>query len=126
MRLIELFTESKTGKKETNEDGIYFVSPFAAVIDGTTSKDDKTFGNITGGRFAMECIVKALERVSAELMPYDLIKEINLSLAKEIDKRGYEYGPSAVLVIYNDIRKELISYGDGPYCINGKKYIYKK
>ena len=125
MKLLDFFTESKTGREETNEDGIYFKEPFAAVIDGATSKDGKTYGNLSGGRFAAKCIMAALDRISPEAEPIDLIQEINTALRVEIENNNYEYGPSAVIVLYNDLRKELISYGDAPYSINGKKYAFK-
>ena len=125
MKLLDFFTESKTAREETNEDGIYFKGHFAAVIDGATSKTQKTYAGQSGGRFAAKCITAALDRISPKTPPIDLIKEINAALRDEIENNNFEYGPSAVIVLYNDFRKELISYGDAPYSINGVKYQSK-
>ena len=122
MKLLDIFTESKSGNPTLNEDGIYFKAPFAAVIDGTTTKDEKLYSKAYGGRFAMQVIMKALDNISDELEPYHLIEKINDALSCELTKQNYELGPSAGILIYNDTRKELISYGDNPYSINGKEY----
>lgn len=123
MKLLDLFTESKSGEEKFNEDGIFFNPPLAAVIDGTTSKEQKKYNNISSGRYATQCILSALEMVSPNLKPYNLICFLNDALKENIISNNFEFGASASVVIYNDIRRELISYGDNPYAINGVKYI---
>lgn len=126
MKLLDFFTESKSGDNKLNEDGIYSKAPFTAVIDGTTSKDNKKFGEASGGRLAMQIIRYALDRISAYQEPYELISEIDEIFARELIDQNFGFGPSAGIVIYNEARRELISYGDNPYSINGKEYYYVK
>lgn len=122
MKLLDIFTESKSGNPTFNEDGVYFKAPFAVVIDGTTTKDGKLFCGMYGGRFAMQVITEAMSSISESYEPYRLLKEINNALALELESKNLEFSPSAGILIYNDARKELISYGDNPYSINGKEY----
>lgn len=126
MKLLDIFTKSKSGDPTLNEDGVYFKAPFAAVIDGTTTKDGKLFCGMYGGRFAMQVITDALANIPESYEPYRLLEEINNALANELKSKGLEFSPSAGILIYNDARKELISYGDNPYSINGKRYYSVK
>ena len=126
MKLLDFFTESKSGSNRLNEDDIYSKAPFTAVIDGTTPKDNNQFFGASSGRFAMQIIRYALDRISAYQEPYELISEIDEIFARELVDQGFGFGPSAGIVVYNEERRELISYGDNPYSINGKRYYYVK
>ncbi len=126
MTLTEAFTLSKTGNNANNEDGFFFNEYFAAVIDGTTSKTADRFEGMTGGRFAMLTLKSALNTVAPDLPPQSLLEELNRCLKISSDRFNGEVFPSASLVIYNDYRKELISYGDCKYIINGTPFTTEK
>lgn len=122
MKLIEMFTCSKAGKEDLNEDAVYFGENIVAVIDGVTSKSGKTIDGIAEGRFAAQTLLKLLDDVDAQLSPFEIISFLSEGLRKEASKKNYPQKPSAVVTIYNNLRKELFSYGDCPYKIGNQDY----
>ena len=124
MELIESYTLSKSGIEEYNEDGMYFKYPFAAVIDGTTSKGEREINGMTCGRFAMQTLITALDTANPDLEPFGLISWLNQCLKKKLEEESAE--GSAGIVLYNAKRRELIVYGDNFYRIDGKTYKTSK
>lgn len=122
MRLIEMFTCSKTGNEKLNEDVVYFDGNFAAVIDGATSKSGVVINGITEGKFASQTVSQLLKKVDAHLSPQEIVIHLSNGLREASLDMGFPQKPSAVITVYNDIRKELFTYGDCPYKINGKVY----
>ena len=49
LTIEEVYTESKTGSREKNEDAVYYNADFIAVIDGATSKTEADLDGKTGG-----------------------------------------------------------------------------
>ena len=61
-RIIETWIQAKHPNQELCEDGLYTGRNYYAVIDGVTSKGSLVWpGEKTGGRFAKDVLLGALE-----------------------------------------------------------------
>ena len=49
----EIYTKSKTGRQENNEDAIYYDAHFVAVIDGATSKTEAVSDGKTACKYKL-------------------------------------------------------------------------
>lgn len=130
VNVIESFTCSKSGIKSLNEDGIYISDSFIAVIDGATSKKNGTIDGISSGRFAMNAVREALDKLDPEISATEGLKSISNYLrektrnAKVMDDSDF---PAVSIVYYNRLKGEIVSYGDCAFSINGEvNKPYKK
>ncbi len=122
MKLIEKYICAKNGDMSTCEDILFFCEKLAFVIDGTTSKVKQKIDGKTGGRFASEVLSTALKEVDLRSAPHEILTYINGILKEKSEDAGFVQGPSAVVVFYNAVRREIVRYGDCNFMIGGKAY----
>lgn len=120
MKIIEKFTRSKTGLEKDNEDCIFISEDFAVVVDGITSKT-KSLKSETDGRFVAKFVCDCFSQISADLTPYEILKELTSRLRKAlIEQNRNSESAGCSIVAYNALRRELFSYGDCHYAIDNK------
>lgn len=67
-RIIETWIQAKHPNQELCEDGLYTGRNYYAVIDGVTSKGSLVWpGEKTGGRFAKDVLLEALDTLPADM-----------------------------------------------------------
>jgi hypothetical protein len=66
-RVIEQFLVAKTGHAETCEDELVITPHFVAVIDGATSKTERRWDGLTGGRMAAQLIKAAFAHLEPDV-----------------------------------------------------------
>ncbi|WP_033159708.1 hypothetical protein [Mycoplasmoides alvi] len=131
-QIIEKLIVGKNSQ-DSCEDGYFISKKIIAVVDGGSPKGKlKWLNNKTSGWFAKELILKAFETVNPKWSNKKIISHINLALSnqyKNKEKFFYENPEEqlqAGIVFYNDLRKEIVSYGDCPILINKKLYDHSK
>lgn len=117
-KIVETFTCSKSGKENSNEDGIYIGKNFVAVIDGATSKEPFSLNGKTGGQLARDLIKNKLDTFSGNEDANTVVLEIQAELVAFAKKHKIpQY--SASMVLYSRYYKEIWSVGDCQYYLNG-------
>lgn len=129
--IIEQFCASKTQNPDDCEDILFVSENFIAVIDGATSKTDKTFKGKTGGKIAAELIANCLKKGTVESkMDYrTAINRIQVALQDyekkyKLEETGVHLCASAV--IYSVSKRQIWSVGDCQFMLNGKHYTFYK
>ena len=126
MKIIEKFTRSKTGNEKLNEDSFLIGKDFVVVADGTTAKG-KSFLGESDGRIVSRFVCECFKNISLSLDPIQILNQINLMLANELESKNIKSDfSSCSLLVYNDVRKEVFSYGDCMYKIGSKEYAFVK
>lgn len=145
LKILEQFIQGKENNPTVCEDGIFAGKAMAAVIDGVTAKGSRLWKGKTSGRYAMESILDFLEKhqekVSEFSCPGNFFCLLNDSLSQCINScctsKSAEKEllppslhtvdrPRASIILYNDVSKEIWSYGDCQCSINGKVYTHAK
>ncbi len=125
METIERFTYAKNGNENDNEDRIYMSDRFIAVIDGATSKEDRTLDGLTGGQNIDRIVCRCLDEIDDEPEAFDVFETVEQTIRKEFPRE--EYWPAAAsAAIYNIGRQELWLIGDCQALINGKPFTNSK
>jgi hypothetical protein len=112
--LIELFVQGYRPGSPC-EDMVAVVGPFAAVLDGVTSKDRSVYRGTTGGRFAAEVVLSALETLDPDVSARECVDAVTRALADAIvAERGapVPHPPGTQLAVYSPYRRELWQVGD--------------
>lgn len=130
--VIEKFCASKTLLPEDCEDVLFVSDNFIAVIDGATSKTDKTFHGKTGGQIAADLIADSLNNNIVEPnMDYrTAINRIQIRIQDYsrkygLEKKGVHLCASAV--IYSISKRQIWAVGDCQFMLNGNhQTFYKK
>lgn len=125
LTIEEVYTESKTGSREKNEDAVYYNADFIAVIDGATSKTEAELDGETGGRLCARQIVNTIRNLKGDITAPEAARQIWLDLKEmenkyRLEEKGIHSCASAV--IFSCFRKEIWLVGDCRYMINGKEY----
>ena len=128
MKIIEQFTESKSGKAELCEDGIAANENFIAVIDGATSKGAFSWQSKTSGRIAMELAKEAVLVLDPHIDAKDAVRMVNNRIREWYEERGIleemrvksENRCTASMIVFSCFRKELWLAGDCQALCNGK------
>lgn len=130
MKIIEHFICGKYNKPDICEDGIVIGNNLIAVIDGVTCKGKRLWENMSSGCFAkmilQEYLRKDIANQNAEELLENLDIILNTKLREQKDDVKIEDYPRASIIIYNNIYKEIWSYGDCQCSINGKVYDHTK
>ena len=80
-RIIETWIQAKHPNQELCEDGLYTGRHYFAVIDGVTSKGSLVWpGEKTGGRFAKDVLLGALETLPADCSAQEAVSCLNHAL----------------------------------------------
>lgn len=130
--IIEQFCASRSSVSEECEDILVTSENFIAVIDGATSKTNKTYEGKTGGKIAAELIASYLSNGIVESnMDYKtatsrIQTELhNHAIKHKLEENGVHLCASAV--IYSTAKRQIWAIGDCQFILNGKHYsFYKK
>lgn len=125
----EIYTQSKTGRQEDNEDNLYYGSHFIAVVDGATAKSEALYGGRTGGRLCAERIVDAIRSLDREVTCEEAVSRIYQKLREMEETWGLEEKDihcCASAVIFSCARREIWSIGDCQYMVDEQLYTNVK
>lgn len=138
MQVIESYICGKENNPATCEDGIFIGKHLLAVIDGVTAKGTRLWNNTKSGYFAKNVLIDALQRLD-DTPDESLLHADALALLTKLDAilhnavtacsdgvLAIEEYPRASVLIYNDVTKQIISYGDCQCSINKKVYSHVK
>lgn len=125
LAIEEVYTESKTGSREKNEDAVYYNADFIAVIDGATSKTEADLDGKTGGQLCAGQIVNTIRNLKGNITAPEAARQIWQDLKEmenkyRLEEKGIHSCASAV--IFSCFRKEIWLVGDCRYMINGQEY----
>lgn len=125
LTIEEVYTESKTGSREKNEDAVYYNADFIAVIDGATSKTEADLDGKTGGQLCAGQIVNTIRNLKGDITAPEAARQIWKDLKEmenkyRLEEKGIHSCASAV--IFSCFRKEIWLVGDCRYMINGQEY----
>ncbi len=131
--IIEQSCISKYQDEDHCEDGLYIGPHYLAVVDGVTSKGSMTWpGGRTGGRFARDILLAAMDRLPADAGAAEAVTFLNSCLAQSYgDRRDLladrrEERPQAAVIIYSFFQGEIWSFGDCQCIIDGRFYSHSK
>lgn len=88
MKVIEQFVCGKRGEASQCEDGCCATDDFAAVVDGSTSKDGCRPSTPSKGRLAMLVVTQALEQLPAEATLDEALPLLEQALRKASPERA--------------------------------------
>ena len=130
INLLEYFIKGKQANPDLCEDGLVLGENLIAVIDGVTAKGTRLWEGKKSGCFAKDIFVNYLkqdvDKQTAEQLFSNLDKLLNESISNVEGTLPYEEFPRASVIVYNDIYKEIWSYGDCQCRINEKIYNHVK
>lgn len=117
MKVLERSLIAKTGHDEECEDGIVVTNAFAAVVDGATDKSGRRFDEMTGGRYAMQVVCRAIADLPEQIDLLAALGRLTKALAVALpDELAPADRPAAVTTIYSAARRELWVIGDVGYA----------
>lgn len=134
MRVIEQFTEGKTGMRPS-EDRLCVTADFCAAIDGSTSKATQNRSDTPStGFLAAQILSDALRSLTPEADAYSTAERFTTAIAKYYTDHGLtqtvcqhpERRLTASMVVYSKQRKEIWLYGDCQFRIAGRTYTHLK
>lgn len=128
MRIIEQFTQGKTGDDSVNEDNIVITPDFVVVLDGATSFSGHRIKGMANGRFASQTVGSFIKNIPADAdaktaVTY-LSEQFQRALEKEVKAEGIVFDkpdslPATTLLVYSRARKEIWRIGDSPFSVDG-------
>ena len=121
--IIEQILLGKAMDANLCEDGIYIGNGIIAVIDGATSKSNKTFNNKKGGRLAMELILEALDKLDVSLPVYDKLSYLSNTIKEFKEANNIDFPVIASIIFYDCYNECIVSYGDSRCLLNDKNLI---
>jgi hypothetical protein len=119
-RVIESFLAAKTGHPADCEDAILATEAFAAIIDGTTTaRGDRDASGRTWGRIASGTCSAVLASLAPDATVHHAVRQLTdaLRTISELDD-----GPSATVVVFSAVRREVWRIGDASYALDGRPY----
>ncbi len=131
MKIIEEFIRGKRPNQSKCEDGYIIKENLIAVVDGVTAKGKHLWkDSMSSGCYAKELILEYLKGDVAELEPQTLFQNLSDILKNAYAATFDTVIPAELLrgciIVYNDIKKEIWSYGDCQCIINGKTFQDEK
>ena len=127
--VLEVFSKNKDGVSPFSGDAILVSENYIAVIDGATPKGTRLWQGQKGDCFVSSFIKSVIENMEGNLTATEAITKINDSVNEIYIKNGTSYEEllpeerlQASLVIYSVHRREIWSFGDCKFMINGKNY----
>ena len=125
MIINEKFIMGKHPDQSLCEDALFISDDFIAVLDGVTSKSDKKFNDMPGGKAATQIAIDVLKNVPANIIKAELFQQINNAVASLYN--GTPTGEAAVcMIVYSNHHKEVWAIGDCQCIINNKSYTHEK
>lgn len=134
MRVIEQFTEGKTGDATRNEDRIVVTDHYACVLDGVTDKTGIVIDGESTGRFAVSVVADAIGVLPPEADFRTALTAMSAALDAAIHNAYAGMGiavepgtrPGLVVVVYARARNEIWRMGDGAFRIDDAVYPFDK
>jgi glycerophosphoryl diester phosphodiesterase len=134
MRVIERFSQSKSGDPAGGEDIVFVSADYAAVIDGATSIGNGPFPAVSVGRKAAELIRDELHRLPREADAAEAVFRLNAVILNyyvqsgglEEAKRNHLYRCGASVVIYSDYKRQIWRVGDCKALIGAREWNSEK
>ncbi len=126
MKIIESFIKGKSNNQSLCEDRLLITEYFIAVVDGVTSKSERTWDGKTGGVAAADAVCFAIKAFPQNITAENavlLLTDAVASLYKENEGKG---AAAAGVIIYSPYHNEIWSIGDCQCIINGKKHLHEK
>ena len=131
MQIIETFLCGKENNPKTCEDGIFCGKYMVAVIDGVTAKGQMLWDGHKSGFYAKELLLAyfaqtGIEKQNAQELFANLDDYLYKHAVAKYPQLPAEEYPRASVIVYNDIYKEIWSYGDCQCRINDIVYNHAK
>lgn len=127
MKIIEQFTQGKTGREEQNEDAFIVTDDFIAVLDGVTAKTCPPVGGKTGGRFAVEAALEAIPRLPREATARQAVDFLTAALARavagKISLPPEAEHPAFAVILYSRHRREVWRVADPLLMLDGVVHL---
>lgn len=129
MKIIEQFSQGKTGDDAKNEDRVAVTKDFIAVFDGVTSRAGFTLQDMSTGCFASRVLSAALEQLPATIDAHTAVASLNKTLKEKSEAAAKSEGktfaeiwswPAAALLVYSHAAKEVWRVADSTFVIDGK------
>lgn len=124
---------SKRADGRECEDGLFVSDDFICVVDGVTSKGKWTWDGHTSGYYAKELVLKAMEKLPADITGEKAVEFLNQAIAdgytperREEALHNSDEKVQANVIIYSAYRKQIWSFGDCQCIINGKIFAHEK
>lgn len=131
MKIIEQFTQGKTGDETKNEDCIAVTNDFIGVFDGVTSRAGFTLKGGSTGCFASRLLAEELKTLPADIDAYAAVASLNKTLKEKSEAAAREEGkefvetwswPASALLVYSRARKEVWRVADSTFIADGKAH----
>jgi glycerophosphoryl diester phosphodiesterase len=128
MKPEEVNVISKTGQPDECEDLVYIGQHFAAVIDGTTSKTNRTWNGRTGGQIASTRVKEALGKLHPEATVKEAVEALTSAIQElyisfdclETVRHNPMERATATTAIYSGFRREVWLIGDCQALVDGQ------
>jgi hypothetical protein len=133
MKVIEQFSQSKTGLSSDNEDRVFVNDNFACVVDGGTSFSTIQWDGKTPGQFASQLVSDSISAFHNTIGKTAATEQISKKIRLAYKKKGmFEYvkkNPShrifASIALYSQYHSEVWLIGDCQCLIDEKVYQNK-
>ena len=127
--MTECFTEGKAKQPTLNQDAFVITEDFIAVIDGASSA--MPFDGVPGGLCAKNILAEGVGRLDRKVSGFEAICELNALLREAQEPYPFAQNDPArrmmaSIVMYSAHAKQVWSYGDCSYMVNGKEYRFDK
>ncbi|TVR04220.1 MAG: hypothetical protein EA403_05385 [Spirochaetaceae bacterium] len=127
MKVVEHLVVPKSAAASRCEDGLVCTPDFAAVVDGATSKSDRTFADQSPGRTAMLLVRDAIATMDPKISAQEAMTFLDGTIRAWYEEQGLldemrthvVRRCSAVLVVYSRYRGQIWSLGDCQALIDG-------
>lgn len=112
-QIIEQSVVARTSDAPS-EDMIGDLGSFLVVVDGVTGKDRARFHGLTGGRFAAETVLSAVNDLPADADARTAVDHVSDALHAAIEAAGGPrlHPPGTQLAMYSAARQEIWRVGD--------------
>ena len=129
MRILEHFSCGKRNDPDLCEDALMIGPQLAAVVDGATSKGGRLLHGMSSGRYASQCLARALQAESIWEMDHrQLFSFLDHCLCASWTAHDLleKELPRASVILYNDYFHQIWGYGDCQCMINGVLHTHTK
>ncbi len=126
MKIIEKFIKGKKEDFSLCEDRLFESANFIAVIDGVTTKNQRSFCGKAGGRAAAEKICEAISTFSPEISISQAVKTLTESVSMLYNSDESFGAAAAAVIIFSAYKKEIWCIGDCQCIINSEKHLHEK
>ncbi len=126
MNVIESFIKGKSYNQSLCEDRLVITDSFIAVIDGVTSKSERTWEGKTGGVAAADAVCDAIKAFPQSITAENAVLLLTDAVAALYNENEEKGSAAAGVIIYSAYHNEIWSIGDCQCIINGKKHLHEK